>query len=107
MSAKCQKRTFGYSLDDLVGGDQQPRRNSNAERLCCSNVDGCSEFGRGLYWEIGGLVAAQNAVNIGGRTAVLVEDIVIPRQNADHIKNFQLCRKAAVMCTNLSLARSL
>jgi hypothetical protein len=32
-----------------------------------SKVDGCSEFGRGLYWEIGGFVAAQNTVNIGRR----------------------------------------
>src|SRR6185503_19408258 len=67
MSAKGQKRTYHDLLDHFVRGDQQPRRNSNAERLRCSNVDGCSEFGRGLYWEIGGFVAAQNTVNIGCR----------------------------------------
>ena len=58
---------IGRLFDHLVGGDQQARRNGDAERLRRSKVDGCSEFGRGLYREVGGFVAAQNTVNIGRR----------------------------------------
>jgi hypothetical protein len=32
-----------------------------------------------LHWQIGRLLALEDAVNVGGRAAVLVEDIVIPR----------------------------
>src|SRR6516165_1225921 len=59
-------------LDHLVGGDQQPRRNGEVDRLRRSKVDGCFEFGGGLYWEIGGFVAAQDAVDIGRRQPEIV-----------------------------------
>jgi len=59
-------------LDHLVGGDQQPRRNGEVDRLRRSKVVGCFEFGGGLYWEIGGFVAAQDAVDIGRRQPEIV-----------------------------------
>ena len=49
---------IAFSFDHLVGGDQQAGRNSDAERLRCSHVDGCFEFGRGLHREVGRFVAA-------------------------------------------------
>ena len=65
MSALGQ--TSHHSFDYIIGGDQKPRRNADAERLRCSNIEGCSEFGRGLNREIRWFVAAQNTVNIGRR----------------------------------------
>src|SRR5262245_27124475 len=67
MSAMGQKRTSRSSLDHLVGCDQNPRRNVDAERLRGFKVKDCLEFGRGLNWQIVWFVATQNTVNIGRR----------------------------------------
>ena len=48
-------------FNHLVGGDQQAWRNGEVECLRRSHVDGCIEFGRGLYREVGGFVATQDA----------------------------------------------
>src|SRR5262249_47663240 len=66
------KADIRHLLDHLVGCDQQPRRNGEVDRLRRSKVDGRSELGGGLYWEIGGFVAAQDTVDIGRRQPEIV-----------------------------------
>src|SRR5262245_46669423 len=61
------KADIAALFDHLVGGDHKPWRNRDAERFRRSKVDDCSEFGRRLYREIGGLVAAQDTINIRRR----------------------------------------
>ena len=45
MSAKCQKRTL---FDDVIGAREQSRRNSEPQRLGCSEIDCQFKFGRRL-----------------------------------------------------------
>src|SRR5262249_34675717 len=57
-------------FDDLVGGKQKLRRNGQAERLGGFNVDHQIVLRRQLEGQIAGLLAAQDAINIGGGAAV-------------------------------------
>ena len=66
------KTDIRHLLDHLVGGDQQPWRNGEVDRLRRSQIDDCFEFGGGLYWEIGGFVAAQDTVDVGRRQPEIV-----------------------------------
>jgi hypothetical protein len=60
----------------IVGGDQQARRHGQAKRLRRSQVDNRFEHGRGPHRKVGGLVAAQDAVDIGRRLPGAGEDRV-------------------------------
>ena len=59
------------SLDHLVGGHEQARRHGQAERLRRFQVEGCLELGRCLHRKVGGIGAAQDAVDIIRRVPVL------------------------------------
>src|SRR5262245_47595483 len=52
------------SLDHLVGGNQQTTRHGEAERLCGLEVEDRLELARCLHRQVGGLVAAQDAIDI-------------------------------------------
>ena len=43
------------SFDDFVGSREQFRRNGEAERFRCFEIDGQFEFGRLNYRQVGGL----------------------------------------------------
>ena len=55
------------SFNYLVGGHEQAGRHGEAERLRGFEIDYRFEFGCRLHRKVGGLVAAQDAVDIGCR----------------------------------------
>jgi hypothetical protein len=59
-------------FDHLVGAAKQRRRHLDAERFCCLEVDYQLELGRLLDRKVGGLLAAQDAIDVGGRLPELV-----------------------------------
>ena len=63
-SDPMQTCAFGL-FDHLVGGHKQRGRHRQAERLCRLDVDDRLVLGRRLHRKIGGLVATQDAVDIG------------------------------------------
>ena len=73
-----QQATFAQSLlNHLICGDEQARRHSQAERLRCLEVDGRFVPGRRLNRKVGGIGAAQDAVDIKRRLPPHV-DLVDP-----------------------------
>ena len=51
-------------FDHLVSSDQQTRWNVEVKRFRRFHVDGCLKFGRSLHRKFGGLITAQDAVDI-------------------------------------------
>ena len=82
MSALGQKRTLVTSLNHLVGGCEQGRRDCDAERLGSLEVHNHLVFGRRLNRKVGRLLALKDAINIGGRAAVLIGLISSVRDEA-------------------------
>ena len=69
MVAKCQSAHFasqqtGRLFDHFVGGGEQRRRHGEAERLCGLEVDRELVLGRCLHWQVGRLLAFQDAVDV-------------------------------------------
>src|SRR5262249_49401213 len=63
------------SLDHLVGAGDERRRNFEAERLGSLDIDHEFVFGRLLDWQLGGLLALEDAIDIAGRLPVLIDPI--------------------------------
>src|SRR5262245_44514051 len=63
------------SFDDLVGGEQKLWRNGQPERFGGSKINHQIVFGWLLIGQIGGLLAAQDAIDIGGRATIKVGPI--------------------------------
>jgi hypothetical protein len=63
------------SFDHLIGGHEQAGRHGQAERLRRFEVDDRFELGRRLHGKVGGLVAAQDAVDIGRRLPIQVDEV--------------------------------
>ena len=78
-SQSCQKPTFalqqGGLLDHLVGAGEQHRRHIKAEGLGRSQIDHQFVFGRRLHRQVGRLLAFEDAIDVAGRTLVLVDKI--------------------------------
>jgi len=72
---KMIRITRGGSFDHLVGEREQPVRNLEAERLGGLEIDHQLVFGRRLHRQVGRLRPPEDAINIAGRAAVLVENI--------------------------------
>src|SRR6266487_6824895 len=69
----CSK--LGASFDHLVSAREQRRRYFEVERLSGLQVDRKLELGRLLDRKLGGLLAAQDAVDVGGCLPVLIGQI--------------------------------
>src|SRR5438067_9346192 len=63
------------SFDYLVSSYEQTGRHRQAERLGSFQVDGRFIFCRRLYRQVGGLLAAQDTVDIGRRLPILSDEI--------------------------------
>ena len=64
--------TFAASFNHLVGATEQRWRHGEAERLGGLEIDHKLKLGRLLDREIGGLLAAQDAIDVGSRLPVLL-----------------------------------
>src|SRR6516162_7962385 len=71
--SRCSKKQPLFNR--LVGCKQKVRRNRQAERLGDFEVDHQLVLGRQLEGQIASLLAAQNAIHIGGRAAVRLNAI--------------------------------
>ena len=63
------------SFDDLVGAGEHGGRHFEPEHLRCLEIDHRLVFGRRLHWKIGWLLAPEDAVDVLGRAAELVDKI--------------------------------
>ena len=62
-------------FDHIVRTCEQRRRHCETERFGCLEVDDQHVLGRRLHWQVGRLLAFEDAINITGRALVLVERI--------------------------------
>src|SRR5271167_3361371 len=63
------------SFDHLVGGGEQRLWDTKAERLRSLEVDDKLELRRVLHWQIGRLGTLEDAIHVGGRAAVQVDEV--------------------------------
>ena len=78
--AMCQSRSNasqqdGSLFDDLIGGDQQARWNCQAKCLRRFEVDDSFELRRHLHRKVSGFCTAQDAVDIGCRLSIQVDEV--------------------------------
>ena len=63
-SSRIGRRPVGNSLDDLIGGNEKPRRNCQTERFRGTEVDHQLEFRRCLHRKLGRLFAIEHAAGV-------------------------------------------
>src|SRR5262249_18494673 len=64
---------LAHLFNHLVGAGEHGCWNVYAERLCSFEVDYQLVFGRRLHRKVGGLLAFENAINIAGGAAELID----------------------------------
>ena len=68
-SSSCAFHLF----DHLVGAGEHGRGHVEAERLGGLEVEHRFVLGRGLHWQVGGLLALEDAIDVSSRLPVLVD----------------------------------
>src|SRR5947209_4814214 len=63
------------SLDHLVSAGEERGRHCEAERLGGPEIDRELEFGRRMNWQVGRLLALEDAIHVTRSATVLVEKI--------------------------------
>jgi hypothetical protein len=81
MSALGQKRTSSL-FNHLVGAGEQRRRHFEAECFRGLEIDHQLIFGRRLHWQVGWLLALEDAINIASGTSVVIEPVRPVRDQA-------------------------
>src|SRR5262245_61221256 len=86
---------LAHSFDHLVGKGEQRRRHFEVERLVGMERDSWLVSGGCLHWQIGRLLALEDAVDIAGRASILIYTIdTIRYQTARRgIKAFRVDRR--------------
>jgi hypothetical protein len=81
--SKCSNVPYRKQLlDHLIGKGEQLRGNFEAERLSSGQIDDQIELGRRLHRQVCGLLALEDAIDVVGRAAVLV-DRILARKRSD------------------------
>ena len=79
------KSDIRHLFDHLVGAGEQRWRHFEAERLSSFQIDDQFEARWLLHWQIGGIVAAENAAGVNADLAIYV-------RNADTVAYQAACR---------------
>jgi hypothetical protein len=70
-----RRRYWSRLLNHFIGGGEQRRRNSKSKCFGGLEIDHQFKFGRRLNWEIGWLLALEDAIDVTGRPPELVDSI--------------------------------
>src|SRR5262245_30986940 len=62
-------------FNNFVSARKERRRDGQAERFGGLQVNRQFEFGRGLHWKVGGLLAFKNTIDVTGRPPVLISRV--------------------------------
>src|SRR6516164_830931 len=82
MSALCQKRASGYSLNYLLGALLKLQGHVEAERLGGLEIDYQIELDWGLDWKVGRFLSFEDAVDIGRRAPKIIGQVISVGQQA-------------------------
>jgi hypothetical protein len=62
-------------FDHLVGAAEQRHRNVETERVSGLEVDHQFEFGRALHWQVGGLLALKDAIDVASSLPAWIDRV--------------------------------
>jgi hypothetical protein len=75
MSALCQKRTFYWLLDHLIGASEERCRHNETECLGGLEIDNKLVFVWCLHGQVGRLLTLEDTIDIAGRLPELVNTV--------------------------------
>ena len=76
-------------FDDFVRGRQQRRRHRKAKRFGGLQINDQLKFGRLLNWQVAGLLALEDAVDVGTRASIKVKIIDAVRRKTSSLSTRQ------------------
>src|SRR5436190_11649195 len=83
-----QHQQTAGSFNHLVGGNKQRCRNSQAERLCCFQVDDELKLCRLHYGYIGRFLTSENSPSVNTHLAIPIDEVVSVAHETAHIGEF-------------------
>src|SRR5262249_35582588 len=82
MSVIAQKRTWPALFKNLGGAGEDRMRYRDADPLSGLEIDHQFVLGRRLYWQIGRLLALEDAIDIASGASVVIESVRPVRDQA-------------------------